>query len=58
MAVDGRARKCVAAWQRRCEATQQNNKNSELRSWGPLFEIGKIFVILNHYQSVTLVTCV
>ena len=27
MAVDGRARKCVAAWQRRCEAPPQNNKN-------------------------------
>ena len=30
-------------------------KNPELRSCGPLFEIGKICVILNHYQSVTLV---
>jgi len=27
MAVDGRARKCVAAWQRRCEAPPENSKN-------------------------------
>ncbi len=30
-------------------------KKPELRSCGPLFETGKICVILNHYQSVTLV---